>query len=207
MISFKEFCKLDEGWVSKPSVGTKNSGATDTKHKVGDSVWAKHPTDASKTMAGKVTKIGRTLTTLQHKDGSTATYPHQDVSSDFESLRPNPYKKKNESISEAIKGWKHAHTDIMKSRAAASAASNSVKLHRLKADGKTESGMHGSSKSFGSEEAAHKHVALMKQNNPGKKMHWNKYVDGKHVGVVSTVDESADLDEAETTTKKIRHRS
>jgi hypothetical protein len=104
--------------------------------------------------------------------------------------------KSESEIHEAIKGWKHAHGDIMKSRAAASSAENSVKLHRLKADGKTESGMHDAAQTFKSEEDAHAHVAKMKQLNPGKKMHWNKYVSGKHVGVLSTVSESVQLDES-----------
>ena len=94
MLSFKDYCKLDEARKGNPYDYEKDSGAKGLAHKVGDSVWAKHPTEKYKTLAGKVTKIGRTLTTLQHKDGTVATYPHADVSSNFEKL--NPYRK-NES--------------------------------------------------------------------------------------------------------------
>lgn len=95
MISFKDFCVLSEARKGNPYDYEKDSGAKGLAHKVGDSAWAKHPTEKYKTLAGKVTKIGRTLTTLQHKDGTVATYPHADVSPNFEKLNP---KGKNESV-------------------------------------------------------------------------------------------------------------
>lgn len=68
-------------------------------HKVGDTVYATHPVKRYTTMTGKVTRVGRTLTTLTHKDGTSGTYPHHDVNKDYEVLHPNPYKK-NESVDE-----------------------------------------------------------------------------------------------------------
>lgn len=72
--------------------------ATDVKtdHSVGDTVWAKHPTEKSKTLTGVVTRVGRTTYELQHKDGSKAMYPHKEVSDNFEKLNPNPYKTKKQ---------------------------------------------------------------------------------------------------------------
>lgn len=72
--------------------------ATDVKtdHMVGDSVWAKHPTEKSKTISGKVTRVGRTTYELEHKDGTKAMYPHKEVSANFEKLNPNPYKTKKQ---------------------------------------------------------------------------------------------------------------
>lgn len=97
MISFKEYVKrVDEAQKGNTYNYEKDSGAKGLAHKVGDSVWAKHPTEKHKTLTGKVTKIGRTFTTLQHKDGTEGVYKHADVSSDFEKLNPNPYRK-NES--------------------------------------------------------------------------------------------------------------
>lgn len=74
-------------------------------HKVGDTVYATHPVKRYTTMTGKVTRVGRTLTTLTHKDGTTGTYPHHDVNKDYEVLHPNPYtkerdKRANESVDE-----------------------------------------------------------------------------------------------------------
>jgi hypothetical protein len=98
MISFKDYCiRLNEA-VQRGNTynAEKDSGAKGLEHKVGDSVWVKHPTMKFKTLSGKVTKIGRTLTTLQHKDGTEIAYPHASVSKDFEKLNPNPYRR-NES--------------------------------------------------------------------------------------------------------------
>ena len=61
-------------------------------HKVGDTVYAATNNKAV-TLTGQVTKVGRTLTTVKHKDGSSANYLHKDVSNEFEDLHPNPYKK------------------------------------------------------------------------------------------------------------------
>lgn len=50
---------------------------------------------------------------------------------------------------------------------------------------------------FSSEEDAQKHVDNMHKMNPGKKFSYNKYVDGKHVGVVTkSTNESIELDES-----------
>ena len=82
-------------------------------------------------------------------------------------------------IEEAIKGWKHAHTDLAKIRAKSSEEGKSVKLVRLKKDG-SESGMHDASKSFNSEEDAKKHHENLVKLNPGKGIAHNLYVGGEH---------------------------
>lgn len=61
-------------------------------HKVGDTVWVTSPTNKATTITGKVTKIGPTLTTVKHKDGSEANYPHKLVNTDYEVLHSNPAK-------------------------------------------------------------------------------------------------------------------
>ena len=61
--------------------------------KVGDSVWVKHPTQRYKTLTGVVTGISKKEISIKHKDGSSSTANHRDVSKDFEELNPNPYKK------------------------------------------------------------------------------------------------------------------
>lgn len=63
--------------------------------KVGDDVYARHPSDNSTMLTGKVIKIGRTLTTIKHKDGTFGSYAHKDVGQDYEALHPNPYKMSN----------------------------------------------------------------------------------------------------------------
>lgn len=90
-----------------------------------------------------------------------------------------------ESLTEEIKGWKNAHSDLMKFRAAAGSADHSVALHRLRSDGK-ESGMSDARRTFASEADAHAHVANAKKLNPGKVFKYNKYVNGQHVGVVNS---------------------
>lgn len=84
-----------------------------------------------------------------------------------------------EFLEEAIKGWKHAHSDLAKSRAASSSAGNDVKLVRLKKDG-SESGMHDATKTFKSEEEARSHHANISKLNPGKGITHNLYVGGEH---------------------------
>lgn len=91
-------------------------------HKVGDTVYATHPVKRYTTMTGKVTHVGRTLTTLTHKDGTTGTYPHHDVNKDYEVLHPNPYtkereKRANESVSEEFKDQAGATKKSAESRA------------------------------------------------------------------------------------------
>lgn len=91
--------------------------------------------------------------------------------------------KEELELDEAIKGWKHAHSDIAKARAAASSASNNVKLVRLRKDGK-ESGMHDATKTFKSEDEARAHHANMVKLNPGKNIAHNLYVGGEHKEVL-----------------------
>jgi hypothetical protein len=62
-------------------------------HKVGDTVYATSPTNKALTMTGKVTKIGATLTTVKHKDGSEAHYPHKLVGKEYSDLHTDPAKK------------------------------------------------------------------------------------------------------------------
>jgi len=69
-------------------------------HKVGDTVWAKTQ-HAWSTKTGKVTKIGRTHTTITHKDGSSGTYPHKDVSLDYP--HKNPYHESEEMTKVSFK--------------------------------------------------------------------------------------------------------
>ena len=80
-----------------------------------------------------------------------------------------------EYLEEAIKGWKHAQSDIMKHRAA---AGKEVRLVKLKKDG-SESGMHDATKMFRSEEEARVHHENIKKLNPGKNISHNLYVGGK----------------------------
>ena len=63
------------------------------RHKVGDTVYASSSTNKALTMTGKVTKIGHTLTTVKHKDGSEANYPHKLVSKEYSDLHTDPAKK------------------------------------------------------------------------------------------------------------------
>ena len=93
---------------------------------------------------------------------------------------------------EAIKGWKHAHSDIMKNRAAAASADNEVVLHSLKKDG-SESGMHDARKTFKSEEEAREYHKRVRGLNPNRNIRHNLYINGKHA---ETLGESVELDEA-----------
>lgn len=88
------------------------------------------------------------------------------------------FRKEEVELGEAIKGWKSAHTDIAKGRAAASAAGKQVHLHILTKAGK-ESGMSDARKSFNSVEAAQKYHDGIHKLNPGKSYKHNMYVDGK----------------------------
>jgi hypothetical protein len=75
-------------------LGLKNEEVKTEKpaHKVGDTVWATSPTNKALTMTGKVTKIGQTLTTVKHKDGSEAHYPHKLVNNEYSNLHTDPAK-------------------------------------------------------------------------------------------------------------------
>lgn len=86
---------------------------------------------------------------------------------------------KTEYVDEAIKGWKNAHSDIMKIRRGASDASKEVKLVKLKKDG-SESKMHDAAKMFSSEAEAKAHHENIKKLNPGRSIMHNLYVGGEH---------------------------
>jgi hypothetical protein len=67
--------------------------AATPSHKVGDTVYATSPTNKALTMTGKVTKIGATLTTVKHKDGSEGNYPHKLIGKEYSDLHTDPAKK------------------------------------------------------------------------------------------------------------------
>ena len=74
----------------------------DEEHSAGDSVWAKDQTNKAKTNTGIITKVGRTMVHVKHKDGTTAQYPHKDVASEYSTLRPA--MKEEVELDEAAKG-------------------------------------------------------------------------------------------------------
>lgn len=78
-------------------VGTNESETL----KVGDTVWAKDQKLSYKTHSGKILSIGKETVTIKLKSGVTQTFPKKAVSSDFETLNPNPYKRADESIDES----------------------------------------------------------------------------------------------------------
>jgi hypothetical protein len=82
---------------------------------------------------------------------------------------------KEQGVAEGIKGWKHAHSDMMKHRAE---SGKDVHLVSLKKDG-TESKMHDAKKSFKSEEEARAHHKRVKELNPNRTIAHNLYVGGK----------------------------
>ena len=84
-------------------------------------------------------------------------------------------------LTEAIKGWKHAHNDLSKIRRDQSSASNEWHTHSLTKAGK-ESGMHDARKSHASREAAEAHHANLKKLNPNSSIKHNLYHNGQHVG-------------------------
>lgn len=118
--------------------------------------------------------------TARYAMKSTEISKHKDLLDKYKELRD---MHEELELDEAIKGWKHAHSDIAKARAAASSASNDVKLVRLKKDGK-ESGMHDATKTFKSEDEARAHHANMVKLNPGKNIAHNLYVGGEHKEVL-----------------------
>lgn len=105
-------------------------------------------------------------------DGEEVTYEGVDVEDD-------------EELDEAIKGWKNAAVDIAKSRAQARSDAQPVRIVRLNNDGK-ESGMRDAATTFSSREEAEKKVTYWLGLNPGKKMRWNLYIDGKLEGQLGT---------------------
>lgn len=86
-------------------------------------------------------------------------------------------------LMEAIKGWKHAHADLVKMRAARAAEGHEARLVRLKKDG-TESRMHDAVSTYPTEQdARNRHSQLVKMN-PGRDIRHNLYVDNKLVTVL-----------------------
>jgi hypothetical protein len=86
-------------------------------------------------------------------------------------------------LHEAIKGWKHAHSDLIKMRAAKAQSAHTAKLVSLKKDG-TESRMHDAETTYATEaEARTRHADLVKLN-PGRRIRHNLYVDGKFMEVL-----------------------
>jgi hypothetical protein len=85
------------------------------------------------------------------------------------------FKEPDQGVAEGIKGWKHAHSDMMKHRAE---SGKEVHLVSLKKDG-TESKMHDAKKSFKSEEEARAHHKRVKELNPNRTIAHNLYVGGK----------------------------
>jgi hypothetical protein len=89
-------------------------------------------------------------------------------------------------VMEAIKGWKHAHRDLNKWRAERAAAARTVKLVRVKKDGK-ESAMHDATSVFDTEQQARQQHERMVSYNPGQRIRHNLYVDNQ---LVATLDGS-----------------
>lgn len=85
---------------------------------------------------------------------------------------------KIKELQEAIKGWKHASSDLAKWRAAKKAAGQTVKLVSLKKDG-NESKMHDATKTFDTEAQAREYHNRIVSLNPGKTIRHNLYVDDK----------------------------
>lgn len=91
---------------------------------------------------------------------------------------------KIQELMEAIKGWKHAHGDLMKLRAQKSAQSHTAKLVSVKKDG-TESRMHDATSTYATEaEARAKHAYIVKLN-PTRNIRHNLYVDDKFVEMLT----------------------
>lgn len=87
-------------------------------------------------------------------------------------------KNSQKDLVEAVKGWKHAGRDLMKSRQEKSDAAREVRLVSLKKDG-TESKMHDAEKRFGSEDEARQHHEKIKKLNPNRAIMHNLYVGDK----------------------------
>ena len=69
---------------------------TESSFEIGDIVWTNHPTQKFTAHTGKVTNIGRTMTTVKHTDGSTNTYPHASIAKDYSSLHKMTTAKHSE---------------------------------------------------------------------------------------------------------------
>lgn len=87
-------------------------------------------------------------------------------------------------LQEAIKGWKHAASDIAKMRKTKSDSAKQARLVTLKKDG-AESKMHDAVSYFHSEqEARDRHASIVKLN-PGRNIRHNLYIDDKFVEVLN----------------------
>lgn len=87
-------------------------------------------------------------------------------------------------LQEAIKGWKHAASDIARMKKAKSDAKKPARLVTLKKDG-AESKMHDAVSYFHSEqEARDRHASIVKLN-PGRNIRHNLYIDDKFVEVLN----------------------
>lgn len=85
---------------------------------------------------------------------------------------------------EAIKGWKHAGSDLMKLRSQKAALSHTAKLVSLKKDG-TESGMHDATSTYPTEQDARRRHAELVKLNPTRNIRHNLYVDNKLVATLT----------------------
>lgn len=83
----------------------------------------------------------------------------------------------NDTLSEQIKGWKHAHADLNKIRRD-KANKNRVRLVSVKADG-SDSKMHDATTYHDSEEHAIAHHERVKKLNPNRKIRHALYVNGE----------------------------
>jgi hypothetical protein len=95
-------------------------------------------------------------------------------------------------LHEAIKGWKHAHRDLVKMRSDRAAAQHTAKLVSVKKDG-TESKMHDATKTFPTEAEARSYHEKIVKLNPDRNIRHNLYVDGKlmHMLDVNSLTEDA----------------
>ena len=103
---------------------------------------------------------------------------------------------KIQELMEAIKGWKHAHSDLAKWRAQARAATQPARLVRLKKDG-SESKMHDAVSTHSSAQAALDHHNRMVGYNPTRNIAHNLYVNNE---LVHQLEGHSDLKLDETAT-------
>jgi hypothetical protein len=83
-----------------------------------------------------------------------------------------------ETMDEAIKGWKHAHSDIAKMRANSGKLDKPVRIVQLKKDG-TESKMYDAVGYYSTEKEADEYMDRIRELNPGRNFTWNIYVNGE----------------------------
>lgn len=106
----------------------------------------------------------------------------QQVEDTLDSLKKefNDLLTSDDTVNEAVKGWKHAGRDLQKSR---SEASKSIKLVQLRKDG-NESGLSDATKLFSSMDEANRQLTRVAELNPGKLFKYNVYDDNKLVGKI-----------------------